>query len=503
MTSTLQLTAISKAFSGVPALQGVDFDVAPGEIHALMGENGAGKSTLIKIMSGIHPPDRGEIYVRGQPRRLSSPRDACRNGIATVHQDLVLFPDLSVAENLFLGHAPRTRVRTVAWRAMRTRARAILDRLQSHELHVDIPVRELSMANRQRVEIARALSQEPQVLIMDEPTAALAESDAQHLLQIVQGLRARGVSIVYVSHRMPEIFALADRVTVLRDGRRIATQPISEVDHARLVSQMVGRSVDQIYPRSQAKRGRPVLELQHLSCRNQVKEVSFTLHAGEILGIAGLIGSGRTELAHILFGITPATSGTLLLESQPVKITAPSQARDLGIAYVPEDRGLEGLIRSQSVRANFSLASLKQFSRLSFIRRTSERCATQRAILDFGIRTRGPEQLARQLSGGNQQKIVLAKWLATRPRILILDEPTRGIDVSAKAEIYALVMQLAQQGIAILLISSDLPEVLGMSDRVLVMNRGRMVADFDRDEATATRVGAAMTHFESRAEAVW
>lgn len=502
MSAALQLTGISKAFSGVSAIKDVDFEVRAGEIHALMGENGAGKSTLIKVMSGVHQPDSGEIRIGGKLRRLSCPREAGRSGIATVHQELLLFPELSIAENIFLGHAPRTRIGGVDWRAMRTRARALLDDLQSHNLDVDTKVRELSIANRQRVEIARALSQEPRVLIMDEPTAALAEVDAQRLLQIVKGLRDRGVSIVYVSHRMPEVFALADRVTVLRDGRRIATQPIGEVDHALLVSLMVGRSVDQMYPRSHAERGQPVLELRSLSCRKLVQDVSFTLHAGEILGIAGLIGSGRTELAHTIFGITPATSGTLLLADQPVQMTAPAQARDRGIAYVPEDRGLQGLIRSQSVRANLSLANLKSFTKASFIRRTAELHAAQRAIEAFGIRTRGPEQPARQLSGGNQQKVVLAKWLATKPRVVILDEPTRGIDVSAKAEIHALMTQLAQQGIAILLISSELPEVLGMSDRVLVMNRGRVIAAFERDEATATRVGAAMTHFETRAEAV-
>lgn len=502
MSAALQLTGISKAFSGISVIEDVDFDVRPGEIHALMGENGAGKSTLIKVMSGVHQPDSGEVRISGKVCRLSSPREACRNGIATVHQELLLFPTLSVAENIFLGHAPHTRFGSVDWRGVRTRARALLNDLQSHDLSLDTKVCELSVANRQRVEIARALSQEPRVLILDEPTAALAEVDVQRLLQIVRELRNRGVSIVYVSHRMPEVFALADRVTVLRDGHRMATQAIGELDHPRLVSLMVGRSVDQMYPRSQAKPGQPVLELRSLSCRNLVQNVSFTLHAGEIFGIAGLIGSGRTELAQTIFGITPATSGTLLLGDQPVKMTSPAQARDLGIAYVPEDRGLQGLIRSQSVRANISLASLKQFSKASFVRRTAELLEAKRAIDRFGIRTRGPEQRVNQLSGGNQQKVVLAKWLATKPRVVILDEPTRGIDVGAKAEIHALMVELAQQGIAILLISSELPEVLGMSDRVLVMNRGRGIVVFDRDEATPTRVGATMAPFETAAEAV-
>lgn len=493
MNGALQLAGITKAFSGINAIQGVDFDVRPGEIHALVGENGAGKSTLIRIMSGMHQPDSGKIYINGHHRCFSSPREAFRNGIATVHQELLLFPELSVAENIFIGHAPRNRAGGIDWRDIRTRSREILSELQSDDVHVDATLGELSVANRQRVEIARALSLKPQVLIMDEPTAALTDADTQSLLQLVRRLRSSGVGIVYVSHRMPEVFALADRVTVLRDGRRVAMRPIGEMDQAHLVSLMVGRAVDQLYPKSSVTRGEAVLELRNVSYGHRVQDISFMLHAGEILGIAGLVGSGRTELAHTIFGITPLTSGTLLIAGQPVTITAPTRARDLGIAYVPEDRGLQGLIRSQSVRTNISLANLKQFAKVSFIRRTAELLATQRAIVDFGIRARGPEQAVRQLSGGNQQKIVLAKWLATKPRIVILDEPTRGIDGGAKAEIYKLITQLAQQGIAILLISSELPEVLGMSDRVLVMSRGRMIATFDRDDATANRIGAAMT----------
>jgi len=492
MVCALRLKGISKAFSGVNAIHDVDFDVRPGEIHALVGENGAGKSTLIKIMSGIHQPDSGSIQINGYHRRLSSPREAFRSGIATVHQELLLFSELSVAENIFLGHARRNPIGGVDWGYMRTRARQILNELQSQDVHVDAIVGELSVANRQRVEISRALSLNPRVLIMDEPTAALTDADVQGLLRLVQRLRNNGVGIVYVSHRMPEIFALADRVTVLRDGRLVDTKPIGEMDQENLVSLMVGRSVDQLYPRASVARGTAILELRNTSCGNRVRDISFTLHAGEILGIAGLVGSGRTKLAHTIFGIAPPTSGTLLVGGQAVKIKTPTQARDLGIAYVPEDRGLQGLIRSQSIRRNFSLANLKQFATLGFIRHAAELKETQRAMVDLGIRARGTEQPVRQLSGGNQQKIVVAKWLAIKPRIIILDEPTRGIDGGAKAEIYKLITQLAEQGIAILLISSELPEVLGMSDRVLVMSRGRLVATFDREAATASCVGAAM-----------
>ncbi len=495
--SALELVGISKAFAGVRAAAGVSFDVRPGEVHALLGENGAGKSTLIKIMSGVQHADSGELRVDGQARRFSSPREARAAGIATVHQELLLFPELTVAENIFLGHAPRGAGRSIDWKATRQRARELLDSLECFELDVDAKVGTLSVANRQRVEIARALSQSPRVLIMDEPTAALAEADVQRLLDVVRTLRSRGVGIVYVSHRMPEIFALADRVTVLRDGEHVATHPIAEVNHDKLVSLMVGRPVDQLYPKSAVAIGAALLEVKGVSYRSRVQDISFTLHAGEILGIAGLVGSGRTELAHTIFGVTPATAGTITLDGKVVTITSPAQARDLGIAYIPEDRGLQGLIRPQTIRENASLAVLEKVSTGSFIRRAAESLLAVESIKKFGIRARGPEQIVRQLSGGNQQKVVLAKWLATNPRVLIMDEPTRGIDVGAKAEIHALISRLAQQGMAILMISSELPEVLGMSDRVLVMNSGRIVARFDRGEASADQIGKAMTHAPS------
>jgi len=496
MSVSLELRGITKAFSGVSVVQDVDFDVRAGEVHALMGENGAGKSTLIKMMSGIYRPDRGEIRLGSVPVHFGSPREAVRAGIATVHQELLLFPELSVAENIMLGHAPRARFGGVSWVGMRARARHLLDQLHSHELDVDARVGDLSVANRQRVEIARALSHSPRVLIMDEPTAALSDADALRLLEVVRALAKQGVAIIYVSHRMAEIFNVADRVTVLRDGHKVATQAITDVDHGRLVAQMVGRRVEQLYPKADVPPGAPMLELEALSCEGRFRDVSLRVHRGEILGVAGLVGSGRTELAHSIFGLAPATSGRVLLMGQPVAVRSAAHARDLGIAYVPEDRGLQGLIRSQSLRVNVSLASLSRVTQRGLIRRTFESAEALRAIKEFGIRARGPEQRVRQLSGGNQQKVVLAKWLATGPRIVILDEPTRGIDVGARAEIYALISRLAGQGLAILLISSDLPEVLGMSDRVLVMSRGRAVATFGRGEATAQGVGAAMAPVE-------
>jgi ABC-type sugar transport system ATPase subunit len=497
MSDLIALSGISKSFGPVKVLKDVGFDVKPGEVHALLGENGAGKSTLIKIMAGVISADSGEMKVNGQAVRFASPREAAAHGIATVYQELLLFPELTVAENIYLGHAPKTRLGTLDWPAMRAGARALLDSLDSPDLDVDVLVGKLSVANRQRVEIAKALSQDAKLVIMDEPTAALADADAKRLMAVVKMLRDRGVGIVYVSHRLPEIFALADRVTVLRDGAHVGTRAISEVTEADLVSMMVGRAIDHLFPKVDVPRGEVVLEVRNLSYRDVVQDISFDLRAGEILGIAGLVGSGRTELALTIFGITPATAGEIRIDGKPVSIKSPGEARGLGIAYIPEDRGLQGLIRPQTVRENVSLAVIDRIANAMVVDRGKEASLAKDAIARFGIRTRGPEQRVRQLSGGNQQKVVLAKWIATEPRVLIMDEPTRGIDVGAKAEIHALMSRLAGQGLAVLMISSELPEVLGMSDRVLVMRGGRIVRAFMRQDATPDAVGSAMTAAKS------
>ncbi len=496
--AAVSLTGISKAFAGLKVLNNVDFDVRPGEVHALLGENGAGKSTLIKVMAGLHSPDEGQIQLGGKPVRFASPREAHHAGISTVHQELLLFPELTVAENVFLGQTPKTAAGLVDWKVMRRRARQLLDGLDSFDLDIDARVGTLSVANRQRVEIARALSQDARVVIMDEPTAALAEADVRRLMDIVRRLKQRGVGIVYVSHRMSEIFALADRVTVLRDGNHVGTHAIKDVDETKLVSMMVGRAIDRLYPAKQGDSGEVILELKNISYRGVVNDASLQLRRSEILGIAGLVGSGRTELALTIFGITPATSGSILLDGKPVRISSPEAARDLGIAYIPEDRGLQGLIKSQTIAENVALANLKRLMRGIFVDGNKVMAAARNAIQQFGIRARGPEQQVRQLSGGNQQKVVLGKWLATAPRILIMDEPTRGIDVGAKAEIHQLMRKLAADGMAILMISSELPEVLGMSDRVLVMNSGRIAASFEKKDATPEAVGTAMTASHSR-----
>nr|WP_182084747.1 sugar ABC transporter ATP-binding protein [Aureimonas sp. ME7] len=488
----IALRAVEKSFGPVSVLKGIDFDLRAGEVHALMGENGAGKSTMIRIMSGAHQANAGTVEIDGQTVRLAGPGEAQGKGIAVVHQELLLFPALTVAENIFVGHAPKTARGTLDWSAMRERARAILDRLDCPDLDVDEKVSKLSVANRQRVEIARALSKNARVLIMDEPTAALAEADVRRLLDVVRSLRTEGVGIVYVSHRMNEIFEISDRVTVLRDGKTIGTRPTGEVTEPALVSMMVGRDIDQLFPKEDIPIGQTVLEVRNLSFGQKVQGISFSVKAGEILGIAGLVGSGRTELAQTIFGVTPATSGEILIDGKPVSVGNVREAIAHRIAYVPEDRANHGLVRPQSIRENVSMAILKRLTSRSVVDTRRERTIAEDAIQRFAIRARGPNQVVAQLSGGNQQKVVIAKWLATDPRILILDEPTRGVDVGAKTEIHKLMNQLARQGLAIVMISSELPEVLGMSDRVLVMNGGRVSAVLDRAEASPDAVGTAM-----------
>ena len=490
--SLLSVRAIEKSFPGVRALSGVSFDVAKGEVHALLGENGAGKSTLIKVVSGVFPPDRGEVIVDGKPVNLQRPDDARRAGVATIYQELLLFPDLTVAENIFMGHAPRARFGRLDWRAMREKTKELLASLEIHDLQADGIVGSLSVGNRQRVEILRALSQDARILIMDEPTAALTEYDVTRLFDIVRKLKARGVAVIYISHKLDEIFAIADRVTVLRDGAHVATKRVADTDAAELVQLMVGRKIESLFPKVTVPIGEPVLEVKDLERRPLTRKVSLTVRAGEIVGLAGLVGSGRSELAQTIFGVTPAEGGEIRIRGRAVDIRSPAQARALGIAYVPEDRGTQGLVRPMTVRENFSLAALGKVAFAGFIDRAAERKLADEGVKRFAVKTSSLEQVVGKLSGGNQQKIVLGKWLANRPQILILDEPTRGIDVGAKAEIHRLMGELAAQGLAVLMISSELPEVLGMSDRVLVMREDRIVAEFPRDEATQEAAGAAM-----------
>ncbi|MCE2490373.1 MAG: sugar ABC transporter ATP-binding protein [Anaerolineae bacterium] len=492
MEPLLRLEHVDKSFPGVRALVDVKFDVRPGEVHALLGENGAGKSTLIKIISGVYKADAGKVFVEGQRVEFDNPREAQASGIATIYQELLLYPELSVAENIYMGHAPRKRFGLIDWPGMRRQAIEILSSLDIHDIDVTRNVGTLTVGNRQRVEIAKALSQNARLLIMDEPTAALTEADVQRLFSLVRLLRERGVAIIYISHRLDEVFMLADRVTVLRDGQYVGTRGVEETREDDLISMMVGRTIDDLFPKLDTTVGDIVLELRNLSRRPLTNNVNLTLRAGEIVGLAGLVGSGRSELAQTVFGFTPADSGEILLDGGQVQIRHPGHAMNLGIAYVPEDRGTQGLIRQMTVRENVSLAILKTLAKGSIVNRHAERALAQRSIAQLNIRAYSTEQIVNKLSGGNQQKVVVSKWLASKPRVLIMDEPTRGIDVGAKAEIHRLMSELAQQGMAILMISSELPEVLGMSDRILVMRQGQLVAEFDRDEATQENVATAM-----------
>jgi rhamnose transport system ATP-binding protein len=488
----LELEGISKRFPGVQALTDAHFDVRAGEVHALLGENGAGKSTLIKIISGVHKPDTGEMRINGQRVSFNTPREAQAMGIATIYQELSLYPELSVAENIFMGHAPRGFLGAVDWRTMRRKAQEILDSLEIYDLDVDSKVGSLTVGKRQRVEIAKALSLNARILIMDEPTAALTEADVQRLFGIVRLLRERGVGIIYISHRMEEVFTLTDRVTVLRDGHYVGTKPVQDVSSDELIEMMVGRTIENLFPKLDTKIGQPVLEVRNLWNKPLCRDVSFTVRAGEIVGLAGLVGSGRSELAQTIFGFTPAQSGEILLNGDPIRVRTPADAMKHGIAYVPEDRGTQGLIREMRIRENVSLAVLKTLTQSGFIDNRQERDLANKAIQQLSIRAYSAEQAVNKLSGGNQQKVVVSKWLASNPKLLIMDEPTRGVDVGAKSEIHRLISELAAQGLAILMISSELPEVLGMSDRVLVMREGRIVAEFDRKDATQQNVVSAM-----------
>ncbi len=467
-------------------------ELRAGEVHALLGENGAGKSTLIKVITGAYAPDAGTLEVGGETVAHFTPREAHRRGIACIYQQPALFPDLSVAENIALRlETPRTwaRVKVAAHRA---RARELLARLGA-ELAPEAEVRTLSMPEQQLVEIACALGAGARVVIMDEPTAALTRKEQQLLFTIVRDLRSSGVGVIYISHRLEEIFALADRVTVLRDGTSVGTQEITEVSEASLIAMMVGREVTHIYPPAESAPGEVVLALRGLGCRAAgVEGIDLELRAGEIVGLAGLVGAGRTELARVLFGLTPADSGEIVLQGQRVRLRSPREAIAHGLAYVPEDRRRHGVVLEMPIAENMTMAAHAGFFPGGWLRPVAEARVAQEFIRDLGIKAAGPSAPAASLSGGNQQKVSVARWLATRPRVLILDEPTQGVDVGAKAELHKIIRRLAREGLAVLLISSDLPEVLGMSDRIGVLRGGRLVAMLPGGSAAQTVMAAAL-----------
>jgi rhamnose transport system ATP-binding protein len=488
----LKLSNISKRFGGVEVLHGVSFTLRQGEVHALLGENGAGKSTLIKVITGVHQPDGGEIDLDGKQMHFNDTHESRLAGIAAIYQELSLFPDLNVAENIFIGRQPTTFGGRIDWRKMYSEAGELLLSLGVH-LDLKQKARSLSIAQQQMVEIARAFSINARILIMDEPTSSLTLNEVDDLFRLVRRLRDEGTAIVFISHRLEEIFELADRVTVLRDGAYVDTRQVKDVTRDDLIRMMVGRTITNMFPKQDVKPGKVVLQVDHLTCEGAFRDISFDLREGEILGMAGLVGAGRTNVARAIFGVEPPTSGVIQLDGKAIQITSPRQAIALGLAYVPEDRQLHGLIPPMNITANISLPVLQEYARRGWLQDKVERSAAFNAAKQMEVRANSIWQKARELSGGNQQKVVMAKWLSTNPRILILDEPTRGIDVGTKAAVHALMSKLASEGMAILMISSELPEVLGMSDRVIVMHEGSMTAHFTRAEATQEKILSAAT----------
>ena len=493
----LTLTGISKGFPGVQALQGVSFDVAAGEIHALAGENGAGKSTLTKVIAGVYRPDEGAMTLDGKPVAWTSPGEARAAGIHVIYQEFVLFPHLTVAENIFLGHERRSRLGLVDHRRTRTEAAALL-----HRLGVDIDpearVSELSVADQQMVEIAKALVHDVKVLILDEPTAVISGREVDLLFERLHALRRQGVAIVYISHRLEEIFAHCDRVTVLKDGRHVATRRVAELDRDRLIALMVGRDMRELFPPKRPAPAAPrpvVLEARGISVPGRVRRADLTLRAGEITGLSGMVGAGRTELALAIFGGLAMSEGTVVIDGTARHAMTPARAIALGIGLVTEDRKGQGLAMLMDVAANVSASSLGDVSRGGFLDRGAERAIAAEAIASYQIACRGPETPVAVMSGGNQQKVIVARWARTCRRVLILDEPTRGVDVGAKMEIYRIMQALAEAGIAVLMISSELPEIVGMSDRVVVMREGIVTGELVGDEIEETAiVGLATQH---------
>jgi rhamnose transport system ATP-binding protein len=502
MGVVLKATGVAKSFGGVQALKGVSFELCGGEVHGLVGENGAGKSTLIKIITGAESPDAGELEVNGRPVAANDPLVSRRLGIAAIYQQPALFPDLSVSENMAIGLGHGDAWRWINWGRRRRRAAELLDRIGAR-ISPDADVRMLSMPEQQLVEIARALGAEARILVMDEPTASLSEREVEHLFGVIRQLRSQGVGIIYVTHRLEELSQIADRVTALRDGAFVGTRAMSDGSRGELIRMMVGRELSAVFPKIEVSPGEVLFEARGLTCRESgVRNVSFQVRAGEILGLAGLVGAGRTELARVLFGITPADSGQILLAGRPLRISSPARAVEFGIAYLPEDRRRHGAILEMSVAANTTLAILRRISTFGWLDSSRERSVAESFVSRLGIKTASIEAPVENLSGGNQQKVALARWLAAAPKVLIVDELTQGIDVGSKAEIHRLLTELAQQGLATLMISSEMPEILGMSDRIAVMHAGSIVATLDRAEATQEKLLAlALGHAEGASAA--
>jgi rhamnose transport system ATP-binding protein len=488
----LVLEGASKSFGSVRALQDASIELHAGEAHGLVGENGAGKSTLVKVLAGVHRPDAGRLLLDGEEVHLGGPADARAAGIAVIYQEPTLFPDLSVAENIFMGRQPRSWGRRIDARELRRRVEALMGRL-GVPLDPGRPARGLSIADQQIVEIAKALSFDARVIVMDEPTAALSGAEVERLFSVARALRSQGAAVLFISHRLDEVFALCQRVTVMRDGRRVFSGPLEGLSRDDLVRRMVGRELDAMYPKQAARLGEVALSVRRLTREGVFADVSFHVRHGEIVGLAGLVGAGRSEVARAVFGIDRRDAGEVIVEGRPLPPASPTSAMAAGMGYVPEDRRAQGLVMDLSIARNTGLASLGRLRRGILIHGADERRLAADWAARLRLRFARLSDPALALSGGNQQKLVLAKWLSRRPSVLIVDEPTRGIDVATKAEVHRLLSDLAGQGVAILMISSELPEVLGMADRVLVMHEGRLSAELSREDATEERVMFAAT----------
>lgn len=484
----LEVANARKTFPGVVALDNVQFKVRPGTVHALMGENGAGKSTLMKIIAGVYIPDQGEVRLHGKPLTLNGPLDALEAGIAMIHQELNLMPFMTIAENIWIRREPFNAIGFIDHRKMNAMTESLFDRL-GIDMDPETQVRHLTVAGRQMIEIAKAVSYESDILIMDEPTSALTDREVSHLFRIINDLRAQGKGIIYITHKMDEVFEIADDISVFRDGKFIHAAPASELDANKIIQLMVGREVTQMFPKEEVPIGEVMLSVKDLALDGVFSDINFEVRAGEILGIAGLVGSGRTNVAETLFGVTPATSGTIAINGEEAVISSPHQAMLRGLALLTEDRKETGLFLGLSVLENMEIAVLRDgYTKRSFVEqgRLDSECDEMKELLR--VKTPSLDERISNLSGGNQQKVLIGRWLMTHPRILILDEPTRGIDVGAKAEIHKLISKLARQGVAVIMISSELPEVLGMSDRIMVMHQGRATGFLNRDEANQVNI---------------
>ena len=483
----LEMLGISKRFPGVQALDSVDFEVASGEVHALVGENGAGKSTLLKILSGVYHRDEGTMRFEGREYEAAHPRDAQERGVAIIYQELNLIPDVSFAENIFAGRLP-SRWGIVRWREAHEQAAQALSQLGiSHDPRTR--VRDVGLGVRQLVEIARSLSSQARLILMDEPTSALSDQEAKRLFDVVRAITRQGVAVVYISHRLDEIFSICDRVTVLRDGKKIGTEAVADTCRDELIEMMVGRQVSDVFPKSNTPRPEEALRVEGLRRGRELKDIALHVHAGEIVGVAGLMGAGRTELARAIFGADPVDAKKIAVRGRTVRVASPADAIRAGIVLLTEDRRGEGLFMGMSLADNMAYPILRKLSRLmGLLDHRRKRHLCEQRIQELRIVPPRPDALAGTLSGGNQQKVVLGKWLNTEPKVIILDEPTRGIDVGAKAEIHALMSRLADDGVGVLMISSELPEIIGMSDRVLVMRQGQIAKELSRDEATQQEI---------------